>query len=770
MLMRQIFLFMVMLLVDSNVFAQGTNGRIVDEEGKPLAFANVMMLNSTDSTFVSGTISGEDGYFNLKVECKNQIVKVSLLGYKPIYINGQNDNLGTITLREDSKVLKDVVIKGNLPRYKSTSEGVQANVEGTVLCKMGTAEDVLSHIPGIVKKGNCYEVFGKGTPIIYVNRKKLQDLSELNRLASDDIADVELLMEPGAAYDASVNAVIKIKTIKKQGDGLGVVYRQVYSQAHQNGLQEQLDISYRNSGFDLFGSLFYGLSHDRQEQRVSQKVTGFQLLDLEDALLIKTRSEDFKGTVGFSYNIDENHSFGATYIATCPTYTRGGWNNSINVFKDNVYIEYILNTFTYIGSKKPTNDISTYYNGKIGKINIDWNGEAYFRKMGNHQSSQETESMSQKIQDVNTQYVADSRLYASKLVVTMPIWKGKLQLGSEYSNIERTSLYMIEAVSDDLPSNSDDKIKESNVSAFTSYMMNFGKSQLDAGLRYEYVVSDYYNKNVYMSEQSKSYSNFFPYVAFSFPLKNTAVNLNYNVKARRPSYNMLSGNVQYNDKYTYQGGNPLTQPAYLHTIAMNASYRWLRFYTSWRYTKNAFYQCVEPYEKNAEITVYTYRNHPHYQSMNLGMTLSPKVGGWQPMLDLSIMKNYFSIGNVKYNKPFFFVTFNNSFQLPYGIVANVDMDYVTKGHSTTIEWAETGGLNLSLYKSFFNDKLSINLQGRDLFASCRGSNTMRYANREIYQWKYSDTRKLILTVRYRINPSCNKYKGTGAGQEQKSRM
>ena len=54
MLMRQIFLFMVMLLVDSNVFAQGTNGRIVDEEGKPLAFANVMMLNSTDSTFVSG--------------------------------------------------------------------------------------------------------------------------------------------------------------------------------------------------------------------------------------------------------------------------------------------------------------------------------------------------------------------------------------------------------------------------------------------------------------------------------------------------------------------------------------------------------------------------------------------------------------------------------------------------------------------------------------------------------------------------------------------
>ena len=394
--MRQIFLFMVMLLAGSNVFAQSINGRIVDEKGNPLPFANVMMLNRTDSTFISGTISGEDGYFKLKVECKNQIVKVSLLGYKPIYINGQNDNLGTITLLEQSKVLKDVVIKGNLPRYKSTSEGVQANVEGTVLSKMGTAEDVLLHIPGIVKKENNYEVLGKGTPIIYINSKKLQDLSELNRLASDDITNVELLMEPGAAYDASVNAVIKIKTIRKQGDGLGVVCRHVYSQAHQNGLQEQLDINYRNSGLDLFGSLFYDLSHDRQEQRVSQKVTGSQLLDLEDALLIKMRSEGFKGTVGFSYDINENHSFGATYIAACPTYTRGGWNNDINVFKDNVNIEYLLNTFTYIGSKRPTNDFSTYYSGKIGKINIDWNGEAYLRKMGNHQSSQETERMSGK--------------------------------------------------------------------------------------------------------------------------------------------------------------------------------------------------------------------------------------------------------------------------------------------------------------------------------------------------------------------------------------
>ena len=33
---------------------------------------------------------------------------------------------------------------------------------GTVLGKMGTAEDVLKHVPSIVKKKDGYEVVGKG--------------------------------------------------------------------------------------------------------------------------------------------------------------------------------------------------------------------------------------------------------------------------------------------------------------------------------------------------------------------------------------------------------------------------------------------------------------------------------------------------------------------------------------------------------------------------------------------------------------------------------
>lgn len=49
-------------------------------------------------------------------------------------------------------LLGEVVVKGNRPSYKLTAEGLQTHVQGTVLSKMGTAEDVLKHIPGLQKK------------------------------------------------------------------------------------------------------------------------------------------------------------------------------------------------------------------------------------------------------------------------------------------------------------------------------------------------------------------------------------------------------------------------------------------------------------------------------------------------------------------------------------------------------------------------------------------------------------------------------------------
>lgn len=67
------------------MYAQTVTGKLIDENSQPLPYANVVLLSLPDSTFVSGTISGEDGSFTLETTSENQIIQISSLGYKTVY-------------------------------------------------------------------------------------------------------------------------------------------------------------------------------------------------------------------------------------------------------------------------------------------------------------------------------------------------------------------------------------------------------------------------------------------------------------------------------------------------------------------------------------------------------------------------------------------------------------------------------------------------------------------------------------------------------------
>lgn len=718
---------------------QTISGLIIDKNSNPIAYSTIELLSSKDSTFIKGTISDNNGKFSITASPNIGIIKVSFVGYNTVYHNyNSSDRVEKIIkMFESATQLEEITVRGNLPQYRMTKSGIQTNVAGTMLSKAGTADDVLKYVPSLRKTENGYDVFGKGSPLIYINGKKVTDLSELDRLSSDNISNIELISDPGTEYDATIGSVIKIKTIRKVGDGFGFNYRQVYAQAHKASFQEQLDANYRKSGFDIFGTLYLDQTHNRQEQRGIQAVNNEIPVELKSNTLIESSSNYLKGSIGFNYEIDNNNSIGVSYSGSVPTYSRGGWNSTMDILKGNAISERIDNTFTSKGKKSPTHDLNAYYTGMINKIRFDWNGDMYLRKGGNTQVSEEFEMISNDERTIETMYDYDSRLYATKLSLTIPIWKGNLIVGGEYTDISRQSNYQISQISDELPSSTDDEVKENNIAGFASYGFTKDKLQVNGGIRFEHVESNYYDSGDFSETQSKKYQNLFPHFSISLPIKATNLMFSYTAKAQRPSYSMLSGNVQYNDRYTYQGGNPLLQPTTVHTLAATLSYKWIQVYANWRYYRNAFYQCVEPYEQGSDITIFTFRNIPKYQSMYAGLSLSPKVGRWRPMLDIWIKKQKFEVEsegvNLKYNTPIAFFVFNNAIQIHDDFIVNIDMDFNTRGYSTAIKWEPNGGVNIGIYKGFFNNRLSINLQGKDIFASNRGSNWMTYGKREIYK-------------------------------------
>ena len=288
-------------------------GRIVDEHHRPVDFANVALLNVGDSTFITGGVTNENGQFVIPCEAKRAIVKVSCVGYQTLSRTYNMGRIGNMMMKEATMNLQKVVVKGHRQAFKMTSEGLVAQVEGTVLENMGSANDVLRHLPRVMQTDGKLEVLGKGTPLIYIDNKKVKNSLELDRLTSSNIKHVEVITEPGAEYDATYPAVIKIKTVRKQGDGLGLKYRQVYQRNHENSHSEMLDLNYRYHGLDVFSTLFYSLFQGNQDQHNDTKAFGKTLMHVKEDLTIKDKSDYFSGSLGFNYVFNDKHSLGATY-------------------------------------------------------------------------------------------------------------------------------------------------------------------------------------------------------------------------------------------------------------------------------------------------------------------------------------------------------------------------------------------------------------------------------------------------------------------------
>ena len=153
--MKRLILFSLICLVAIASTAQGISGRVIDEQAQPMPFANVVLVNRSDSAFIAGAVTKDDGTFSINTDKQDGLLKVSSIGYITKYIDARQGNVGDIQMQPDTQMLGEVVVKGHVPQFQMGSEGLQTNVENTILSKLGTANDVLAHIPGLQKNGDA---------------------------------------------------------------------------------------------------------------------------------------------------------------------------------------------------------------------------------------------------------------------------------------------------------------------------------------------------------------------------------------------------------------------------------------------------------------------------------------------------------------------------------------------------------------------------------------------------------------------------------------
>lgn len=686
-------------------------------------------------------------------------------------INGEQIS-DTTLFDKFSKELGEVVVKAHLPQYKKTHEGLLTNVAGTVLGKMGTAEDVLKHVPSIVKKKDGYEVVGKGTPIIYINGRKMQDISELDNIKSSDIKSVEVIQNPGAAYDASVNAVIKIKTIKKKGEGFGFDTRSVYwYNKHDNTIQ-QINMNYRHNGLNLFATYKFSDATWMQKATYNQTVHVDTLWQQHNNNEVTGRIESHRLISGFSYDFNANHSIGARYTLTSPGYSRSKDFFDSQVTADGKFYDYIKTDGLTVDKDSPSHQLNAYYNGIWGKTTIDLNTDLYFSTNRAYAYSDE-QSQEHDSRNINSKNRVSNKIVATKLAITSSLLGGNLSYGAEYINTHRNDDYEVNRT--DLLANSYSKLEEQTASPFIQYARLTPIGNITAGLRYEYVRFKYYEAGIYQPEQSRSFRNLFPTISYGAKIGKVMAQLSYSVKTSRPSYSQLSNNVSYMNRFTRQTGNPYLDNETNHRVELSGVWKFIQFMVNYKDSRNAIIYWAEQMPGNEAITMISRKNVKSLKSMTAYSSAVPKIGIWAPQINLGMQKPWFTlhtdVASYRLNRPIFMGNFNNAFSLPYGITLNVDYRYQSKGNTMNVYLAkEQHVLDVSISKSFLKDALTLEIKGNDLLYKCWDADLLYNQKMKLLQVSKRGTRDLQLTLRYKFNTTRSKYKGTGAGNAELNRL
>lgn len=770
-----IVLLFLSILTVSQVHAQNITGKVVDVNGEPLAFANVVLLNRQDSAFVKGAVSGEDGHFSIKSSCNGGIIKVTSVGYKTFCKDCEGENVGVITLEEDSKMLGDVVVKSSLPKTILKNGGMTTTVVGSVLEKAGTIENLLDRIPNVSAQNGSVKVFGRGEPAIYINGRQMRDKSELDRLHSDNIKSVEVITTPGARYAASTKAVIRITTKKMQGEGFGfdATTTGEYDERKNFGGFSKLNMSYRKNGLELgafaFGARQYQPDNKDLQQKTYLNKTWNQKSKIRQVGIV----EAMNFRLDASYQLDANNSIGANFgFLRNPKESRDGNMNS-SILQDEELSESSDSHIDFFWQK---NNLSSnvYYVGKVGKLGIDFNSDWLWSKEYQNDVTKENYQevgMNMQQQTANSLTNKSYHLLASKLVLSYPLLGGELSLGGEYSNTHRTSKYQV--VPTNLVSDDNSRITESMTSSFLTYSRDFGNLSLEAGMRYEYIDFNYYEYGKYMPEQSKSYGNWFPSISLSMPLGKVQMQLSYAADIKRPSYQNLRSGIQYDNRYTYETGNPFLVSEISRNLNYELAYKWLTFDMTYSHTSHPILSNVETYKDNPAVGLLKPVNGKAYDDVEASINLRPSFGIWHPSFTASVDKQWFNMethDGKSLNNPMASFRFNNTFNTKLAMFTWM-MSYVTKGHEKNqYLYKSMFCTNISVSKSCLKNSLSLQLFVYDLFGTNDSHMIAHFGKMKEMVYDGLSTSKVSLTIRYKFNTTRTKYKGTGAGQEQKNRM
>ncbi len=682
----------------------------------------------------------------------------------------------------DTTQVREATVTAYRPVAKITNGGTLTTVANTPLAQLGSAADLLAEIPGVEPKSGKeggFEVIGKGSPVIYINGRQVRDLNELKQLRSQEVKSVEVITDPGARYDKSVSAVIRIRTLKRQGEGWGVLATHQYSQGKYAANESTAQLTYRHGGLEVTVggkadvSKYYW--NNLATQITQAPDTLWQLPMGQNA---RGKQHSYSGFAALNYDVNEHHSFGLRYELT-GTPTDIFSNRLDSEITANGQPHDRLSTSTDVDiDDHPTHKLNAYYAGQLGKGTLQVDADLYFNGETRLTTTGETSQESFGRHFSSTSRL-QNRLLSGKAAYEWPWLGGQVTVGGQYTHTNRHNDYLVSVDIPGVPSTLA-KQREQTGAAFVVYALAIGgRHRLTAGLRYEHASYEYLLNNRKDDDLSPRYDNLFPSLNFSTslgsdPLKAVHLMLAYNASTQRPNYNDLSNSVVYGNRFLYQSGNAGLRSTTEHNASVTAVWRFIQARVGYSFFKDGIIEWGTSLPNQPNVTLLAPINHDYHQLIAT-LVLAPQLKWYKPTYTLAYMQHFTTLptfsGEQRFRSPVFTLRLANTFELPARWRFNFTYRLATPGNINNIKLTNTTHyLGAYVSRTFFHERLTLKAGGEDLLYKSAPTVSFYMVNSRFVQRSKGDSRKGYISLTYQFNQGKSRYKGNSSAEDVIKRL
>ena len=301
-------------------------GTVIDEQGNPMAYANIALLNPADSTLLNGGVSNESGYFVIPCEQKPVLARISYIGYKTSYMMLDSRNVGHIKLRLETTMLNGVKVTGE--RIVSGTENGHLVYNMPMLLQVYPADnayDALTNIPGVSEMNGNIMFSGQGVTLI-INGKPTtlstdKVVERLKQMPAAMLAKAEVMPSAPARYHVrgmAINIVTKdfSGTNQLSGQLMGGWRQNKYDTGYAGG-----SVVYNHGKLGIDASYTYtnGTGYGQVEHEANHPLNG-QCVAYGDKTRNRSDGVDHEYRIGMDYAIADDHSLSLAYT--------GQWNST----------------------------------------------------------------------------------------------------------------------------------------------------------------------------------------------------------------------------------------------------------------------------------------------------------------------------------------------------------------------------------------------------------------------------------------------------------